>query len=198
MEFYVYVLIDGNTPFYVGKGKKDRMYEHLRLATKTNRKSLVLNKIRQMVKNGRKIKYEIVFQSNDAKITYEKEKYFISKFGRRDLETGTLFNLTGGGEGVVDYKWTDEHRSNLSKSIKLAIKDGRFDPSTFDQTDPSYRKRKSNIMNEYWNSKDGETAKLKLSNTMKTKLVNNKRVLSDEARRKMSDGGKKYRKHKIP
>lgn len=54
MEYYVYVLKDDDKIFYVGKGQKRRTHEHHRLATKTNRKYPVLDKIRSMVSKCKK------------------------------------------------------------------------------------------------------------------------------------------------
>jgi len=53
----------------------------------------------------------------------EKEKEFISIYGRKDLKKGTLCNLTDGGEGIV----------NCSKESRLKISEARKNHKTSDQ-----------------------------------------------------------------
>lgn len=193
MKFYVYLLKDDDVPFYVGKGSKKRMYQHYELATKTSRKSPVLDKIRKMVIENKKITYEILFNTDNSIEAYEYETKMIFEIGRRDLETGPLLNLTNGGEGVVDYIWTDSHRKNLSESIKRAISEGRYTPGR--KFPPEYynevnEKISSNLI-KFWKSEEGKLMKEHLSQITKGK----KRILSDDARHKMSEGGKKrYKK----
>lgn len=44
------------------------------------------------------------------------EKYLISFYGRRDLKTGILVNLTDGGEGVINLVYTETAREKMSKA----------------------------------------------------------------------------------
>lgn len=44
------------------------------------------------------------------------EKYLIYFYGRKDLKTGVLVNLTDGGEGVINLIHTEETRKKMSKS----------------------------------------------------------------------------------
>ena len=53
--------------------------------------------------------------NEDAK---ELEIFLISEYGRRDLETGTLVNLTGGGEGTIGWKPSKEYKDNASIRMK--------------------------------------------------------------------------------
>ena len=191
MEYYVYVLKDKEKTFYVGKGTKDRMYIHHKRAKNTKIKSPVLDKIRKMIKNNSQIIYEKVFVTDNEQKAFEYEIYLIDKIGRKDLKKGTLLNLTNGGDGVCGYTYTDEHRKNLSNSIKKAIIDGKFTPPKYTNHTPveEYCKNKISItLKEYW--KDDKKRK-ELSEKMKSKLDNGKRIISNESRKKMNTASKR-------
>ena len=49
------------------------------------------------------------------------EIFLIFIYGRRDLKTGTLCNLTEGGNGAVGRKLTEEHKKKISISTKGKI-----------------------------------------------------------------------------
>jgi NUMOD3 motif len=100
---YAYLREDG-TPYYIGKGKRKRAFKsHIR-QNKTNLKP----------KDNRKI---IILKNNlNEKEAIKHEKYMIFVFGRKDLGTGILRNMTDGGDGIEGYSHTEETKTKLSKS----------------------------------------------------------------------------------
>ena len=103
-EFYVYMYLrEDGTPYYVGKGKKNRAYS-------ANRRLKPPSKDR------------IVFPHTNLteEDAFKYEKDLIFKYGRKDNGTGILRNLTDGGDGVSGYKATrtPEQRDKISKALK--------------------------------------------------------------------------------
>lgn len=190
MRYYVYILLDGEEPFYVGKGSGTRMYDHFRKAKRTKQRSPVLDKIRSMILGNREITYLKKFESNLEVEALGEEIKLISELGRRDLKTGPLLNLTDGGEGVTNYSWTDSHRANLSQAVKLAVEEGRHSPGRFSRSE-NYKKVMSQSLKEYWQTEEGLKQKQKLADEKKAKLINGKRILSDETRKRLSEAAKR-------
>jgi hypothetical protein len=106
-EYYVYMYLrEDGTPYYVGKGKKNRAYTtHKRVKPPSNDR--------------------IVFPYTDLteEDAFKYEKDLIAKYGRKDNNTGILRNLTDGGEGMSGYKGTrtPEHSEKISKALKGRI-----------------------------------------------------------------------------
>lgn len=133
--YYVYRHTSLNTgnPFYIGIGGKKENYnslksEYLRAYHKTRR-----SKGWKEIADGSNYLVEILFEHNDYKVIKEKEKEFIKLYGRIDLESGTLCNLTKGGQGSVGYKFTPEQLFNLSQAhlgIKNANKGKKMSESS--------------------------------------------------------------------
>lgn len=97
-KFYIYFYLDSNlNPYYIGKGSDNRAYD------------------KNHIRNG------ISFRPHDDRIilihtnlteekAFEYEKWYIREYGRIDLGTGILINLTDGGEGSSGYQWTQEYK----------------------------------------------------------------------------------------
>ena len=94
---YRHVRLDKNQPFYIGIGnEKSRAYDK-RSRTK---------QWKNIAKKGYEI--EILFENIDFEEAKKKETEFIALYGRKNNNTGTLVNLTDGGEGTIGYKHTEE------------------------------------------------------------------------------------------
>jgi hypothetical protein len=107
---YRHIRADKDEPFYVGIGSDDvfkRAYE------KNNRN----RHWRNIVKNT-PYNVEIIVEGLTWKEACEKEKEFVSLYGRTDLGSGSLCNLTEGGEGTVGMKHTDETKKKISQDNK--------------------------------------------------------------------------------
>lgn len=127
--FYVYVYRDPRPtknmqPVYVGKGTGDRDLSHWSRGSHNKPLQDFLSHLRQ---RGLVPVCERVFETEDEEQAFTKEKELIALYGRRNIKTGTLFNLTDGGEGVSGMVRTPEQRAN----------DGRF--TTEHWQDPEYR-----------------------------------------------------------
>lgn len=99
--YYTYAYLrEDKTPYYIGKGKNNRAYK------KGNRVVLPPPKDRIL----------ILKQNLTEEEAFKHEKYMIAIFGRKDLGTGILRNLTDGGEGSSNWG-TPEQRSERSRKI---------------------------------------------------------------------------------
>ena len=116
---YVYIYLDPRLdvplPIYIGKGtSKKRMFAH-----KYNAENPILkNKINAIRESNLEPIIEIVKDnlSNDEAVLLEKE--LILKYGRIDLKTGSLCNLTEGGEGTVGLIVSEETKQLMSNQRK--------------------------------------------------------------------------------
>lgn len=106
--FYTYLLRkpDG-IPFYVGKGgrKEFRIGVHIKEALegcsyKKNRHKT--NTILKILSRGNQINYEIVNFFEDEIDAYKNEIELIKLYGRKDTGSGTLTNMTDGGDGLMN------------------------------------------------------------------------------------------------
>jgi hypothetical protein len=107
MKYYLYrhIRLDTRQPFYIGIGtKQSRIHPNIkseyRRAYETNRKeSFIWNH----VVNKTNYDVQILLESDDYQFIKQKEIEFVAMYGRINLKTGTLANLTDGGDGTIGY-----------------------------------------------------------------------------------------------
>lgn len=117
--FYVYCYYDHRydpaLPIYVGRGKNNRYLQHY---TKTHNIILhnKLNAIKSETGKDAKVIKLVENLTNDEANAVEIE--YIKKFGRLDLKTGTLCNLTDGGKTTTGWVPSEETKKLWSQQRK--------------------------------------------------------------------------------
>ena len=120
-QFYVYIIRDprpgkSKAPIYVGKGQGKRAFRHLFpciYAGKT---------LGRIIAKWKAMRLEPIVQfakqfGDDENAAFAYETKLIAKYGRRDLGTGTLCNLTEGGEGTSGWVPSKKFRKALSARL---------------------------------------------------------------------------------
>ncbi len=161
---YQHIRLDTNEIFYVGisKGKK-----YNRAYLKVRRNSYWTNII-----NKTQYKIEIIKDNISWEEACVIEKELITKYGRKDNNTGILANMTDGGEGKVNVIYTEEQKEKLKNQFK-----------NLERTDSW----KNNIKLVKTGSKHSEETKKKISQSNKGKHTNNHLKESAIKRRKFTD-----------
>lgn len=113
---YVYVLCQSDgTPFYVGKGVRQRCFHHEAEARNTERLTHKLNLVRSMHGRGEAVSYCIESSFDLEADAHARERFLINLFGRHDQGRGPLTNQTDGGEGQSNP--SEESRERRRRSL---------------------------------------------------------------------------------
>lgn len=107
---YKHTRLDNNQVFYIGIGSSNN---YKRAYSKCNR-----NKHWYNIVNKHGYNVDVLLTDLTWEEACEIEKSLISKIGRMDLSTGTLVNMTNGGDGVIGVIYTDERRKKQSDALK--------------------------------------------------------------------------------
>jgi hypothetical protein len=100
MEFYAYLYLrEDGTPYYVGKGRGRRAF--------SAKHRIPIPRERERI---------LIQEFPSEKDAFAAEIFLISYYGRKDLGTGVLRNLSDGGEGSFGLKHTDESREKIRLS----------------------------------------------------------------------------------
>ena len=115
-NFYTYAYLrEDRTPYYIGKGSGKRVY------VRQGRTVLIPKDRNRII---------LLKQNLTEEEAFRHEKYMIAVFGRKDLGTGILRNLTDGGEGTsgiiawnIGGKCSEEWKKKVSESKKGKARD---------------------------------------------------------------------------
>ena len=121
---YVYVYKDeGGVPRYIGKGRNDRMNEHIALAAALNqgrRQEKATHFTRWLAKclrTGRRFSCEIVQGGMSDEAAFDLEKRLIAEYKRCRESGGSLYNTLSGGDGFTS---EDAKRISNDPAVKAA------------------------------------------------------------------------------
>lgn len=116
-DYYVYALLkeNGVTPFYVGKGTRGRINQHVSEARSgaTGRKADEVRRVMSQIGRLPTIKLAVDLTESEA---FDLEAMFILHFGRVDLGDGPLLNYSDGGEGCSGHVIPAVVRAKMSAS----------------------------------------------------------------------------------
>lgn len=183
-KYYLYrhIRVDKNEPFYIGIGTKseqDLKYGYYGRASAKH----IDNNIWLKIIAKTEWKWEILLESDDRKFISEKEKEFILLYGRKCDNSGTLANLTLGGEENHGYKHSDEAKRKISESQK-----GKPGRRLGAKLTPEQCEKFSEIQKEVANRPE-------MLEFRKEKMMGNTYMLgkthSEESKKKMSESAKK-------
>ena len=100
LEYYVYAYLrEDGSPYYIGKGKNKRAWQKYKDAISKPSNDRI-----------------VIMESNLTELgAFALERFYISWYGRKDLGTGILRNMTDGGEGTEGRIHTDETKRLISE-----------------------------------------------------------------------------------
>ena len=161
MHYYTYAYLrEDKTPYYIGKGTGKRIYSTNRSIKPPKDKSRIIY-LKQNLTEAEAFKHEI---------------YMIAVFGRKDLGTGILYNMTDGGEGSSGCIPSEESRRKMSDARK-GEKHYLYGKS------PSEESRRK-MSEAHKGRTPSEESRRKMSDTHKGKTH------TEETRRKISEANK--------
>ena len=141
-DFYTYAYLrEDRTPYYIGKGTGNRIYDKRRTFKLPKDKSRII----------------FLKQNLTEEESFRHEIYMIAVFGRKDNGTGILRNLTDGGEGVSNpseetrkkkAEITRKRQANKTPEQKREITRKRLASMTPEQRSEAGRKRSENMTPE--------------------------------------------------
>jgi hypothetical protein len=176
---YAYLREKDNTPYYIGKGKGGRAFGKHRIGVPKDKSKIIF--------------YQTSLINEDA---IKLEIAYIKLFGRKDLGTGILRNLTNGGDGPNGFIHTKKTRTKMSIVHQNRYDNGwTFSDATLEKMSnnaknitPEHRKKLSIAAKNVVRKKVSEDTKRKLSEAAKNQPP--RKPYSEETRKKMSESKK--------
>lgn len=185
---YRHIRLDKKEPFYIGIGTIqviDNKYHYSRAKDKSNR-----NIFWERIVNKTKYKVDILLESNNYDFIKQKEIEFIKIYGRRDLNLGTLCNLTDGGEGC----------SNISLESLLIRNQKLRGKKRSEEFKKKLSEDRKGINNPCYGRKFSDEEKRKVSARMKGHTYHLGKKATDIHKKRISEsrlGSKHWRSKKV-
>ena len=182
-EFYTYAYLrEDRTPYYIGKGTRNRIYSTYRKGAKPPKDKSRTIFLKQNLTEAEAFRHEI---------------YMINVFGRKDLGTGILINKTDGGEGASGAIRSDETRKKMSDANKNPSEETRRNMSEAQKGRTRSEETRRKISEKLKGKPRSKEIKKKMSETQKGHIVSEEtrikiseklkgKPLSEETKRKMS------------
>jgi hypothetical protein len=169
-RFYVYAFLREKdsargkrmSPYYIGKGARDRATSRIRTIPKPNNPSFIV----------------YVQEGLTEQEAFDLEKYCIALYGRIDKGTGILRNLSDGGDGASGVVYSTERRKQISEASK-----GR---THTEETKRKIGEKQKGENNHMWGKEVSQETRNKISQ------ANKGLKRSEEARRNIAQGRVKY------
>lgn len=132
--YYVYIILDptNSQPLYVGKGKGNRMYDHAR--HRTSKKQTNMQLAEHLTYIIDELNIDVTYLVPCINMTepqaYAAEEFLVDYFGRRNNNTGSLYNKKRGGHsGAQEDIVYQEHskklrKKNLGRDVEQYTLDG--------------------------------------------------------------------------
>lgn len=204
--FYIYYLIDPRTnlPFYVGftKNEKTRLSRHIKEVNQFKKygkcesnNTLKVGTIGQILESNNTPIFSIIDSTNDFDEIKKLEIEHISKFGLRILNTGSLTNMTLGGEGSLGKKKSKEEldrRTATRRERFNGVWHSEETKITMSESRKGYKTGKPS-----WNTglnKDNNISLKMMSETKIGSIPWNKGLSKDDPRNKTGDKNSFYGK----
>lgn len=197
-QFIVYKAIIPSERIYIGitsKSLGDRISEHAYTAFTLNKQYPMARSIRKY--NIINIQWSIVDYANSWEDLCELEKYWIKELNTyiNDEDSNGL-NVTKGGEGAFDYKYTDEQLKKISISRKLYYKEH---PEVLIEISIKFKKYYSNPNNikvstekRKINFENNPEIRIKMSNSRKQHFL----IRENREKASISQGGRSFSVYK--
>lgn len=118
---YRHIRLDKNEPFYIGIGT---IYQEFPRSGSRYERAFSGKKRNIYWKNiVTKTNYEveILLESDNREFIIQKEVEFIKLYGRKNIKTGTLANMTDGGEGALGTKTNKGRKCTEETKRKLSL-----------------------------------------------------------------------------
>lgn len=184
---YRHIRLDKNEPFYIGIGKEDDgKYVRAYQKSSSRGNSVIWKRIAKKTD----YKVEILLDNLEWKEAGAKEIEFIKLYGRIDRGTGTLANLTDGGDGNLGLVHSEEALKKISEASKGRVGHwkGKKMSDEFKRKISESRKGKPNLKLR------GRKGSKRMVELLKQRNIGNSYHLgkkhTDESKKKMSDGMK--------